>query len=61
MSQDMVNPSMEQSSWELGFESPVELYPDSPTEIQPDIWLIRRIQPKYNPRLVNRKGTWLKF
>ena len=59
MSQDMVSPSMERSAWELGFESSVELYPDAPTGLQPDIWLIRRTHPKYNPRLVNRKGLWL--
>ena len=59
MSQDLVNPTMDRSAWELGFESPTEMYPDAPTDIQPDIWLVRRIQPKYNPRMVNRKGKWL--
>lgn len=48
---------MDRSAWELGFEGAAEMYPDSPVEDQPDIWIVRRIQPKYNPRLVNRKGT----
>ena len=58
MSQDLINPSMERSAWELGFESSAEMFPDSPAETQHDIWLVRRTQPKYNPRLVNRKGKW---
>ena len=49
---------MDRSAWELGFENSHEMYPDSPVEDQPDIWVVRRIQPKYNPRLVNRKGWY---
>jgi len=58
MSQDNVSPSMDRSAWELGFEDAREMYPDSPVEDQSDIWVVRRIQPKYNPRLVNRKGWY---
>jgi len=58
MSQDMQTPTMDQSAWELGFDSAEELYPDSPTNHQPDIWLVRRVSPRYNPRLVNRKGWY---
>jgi len=58
MSQDLVQPTMERSAWELGFDSAEELYPDSPANVLPDIWLVRRTTPKYNPRLVNRKGWY---
>ena len=57
----MKTPSMDESAWELGFDSAEDLYPDSPTNQQPDIWLVRRISPKYNPRLVNRKGSDFKY
>ena len=45
---------MSTSAWELGFDTAEEMYPDSPVDNQPDLWLVRRIQPEYNPLLKNK-------
>ena len=52
--QDMRDVSIESSAWELGFEEPAEMYPDSPVENQPDLWLVRRIEPETDVRIESR-------
>ena len=49
------------STWELGFESPEEMYPDSPVEFQPDLWLVRRIEPETNVALKNINGWFERY
>ena len=49
------------STWELGFESPEEMYPDSPVEFQPDLWLVRRIEPETNAALKNINGWFERY
>ena len=38
----------------MGFEEPVEMYPDSPVEKQPDLWLVRRIEPETDVRIESK-------
>ena len=52
--QDNRTVSIESSAWELGFEEPVEMYPDSPVEKQPDLWLVRRIEPETDVRIESK-------
>jgi len=61
MGQDGKDVTLDMSAWELGFESPDEMYPDSPVEFQPELWLVRRIQPKTNVALKNINGFWERF
>ena len=59
--QDNVEATMATSTWELGFDEPVEMYPDSPVEEQPDLWLIRRVEPETDVRFKNTQGWYDKI
>ena len=52
--------SIDSSAWELGFDEKEEMYPDSPVEEQPDLWLVRRIEPETDIRLKNTMGYYNK-
>ena len=57
----LLDVTLEMSTWELGFESPEEMYPDSPVEFQPDLWLVRRIEPETNAALKNINGWFERY
>ena len=57
----LLDVTLEMSTWELGFESPEEMYPDSPVEFQPDLWLVRRIEPETNVGLKNINGWFERY
>ena len=59
--QDLRDVSIDSSAWELGFDQKEEMYPDSPVEEQPDLWLVRRIEPETDKRLKNTMGFYDKL
>lgn len=61
MNQEGKDVTLEMSTWELGFEQPEEMYPDSPVQFQPDLWLVRRIEPETNVALKNLNGWFERF
>jgi len=59
--QDEREATMETSAWELGFEQASDMYPDAPVQEQPDLWLVRRIEPETDVRFKNTSGHYNKI